>query len=84
MTKRKSIKGQTTIYTTLPRKLKIMQHEPHLKPRLNAGFLLYLWHLLTWKSYWTSFLKRLVFIFLLFVSVFQLYNGKNKLYSMRG
>jgi len=29
MTKRKSTKGQTTIYKTLNIKLKIEQHEPH-------------------------------------------------------
>jgi len=29
MSKRKMIKGQTTIYKTLHRKLKIEQHEPH-------------------------------------------------------
>jgi len=29
MAKRKRTKGQTTIYKTLHRKLKIEQHEPH-------------------------------------------------------
>ena len=29
MAKRKTTKGQTTIYRTLQRKLKIEQHEPH-------------------------------------------------------
>jgi len=35
--KRKETKGQTTIYKMLYRKLKIEQHEPHLKPRVNSG-----------------------------------------------
>ena len=30
-------KGQTTIHKTLHRKLKIEQHEPHLKPRVDTG-----------------------------------------------
>jgi hypothetical protein len=34
MTKRKRTKGQTMIYKTLHRKLKIEQHEPH---RVNSG-----------------------------------------------
>ena len=37
MTKRKGTKGQTTIYKTLHRKLKIEQHEPHWKPGMNSG-----------------------------------------------
>ena len=37
MAKRKRTKGQTTIYETLHRKLKIEQHKPHEKPRLNPG-----------------------------------------------
>jgi hypothetical protein len=38
MTKRKRTKQQTTIYKTLHRKLKIEQHEPHLKPEVNWCF----------------------------------------------
>jgi hypothetical protein len=30
-------KGQTTIYKTLHKKLKIEQHKPHLKPGVNSG-----------------------------------------------
>jgi len=30
-------KGQSMIYTSLHRKLKIEQHEPHYKPRVNKG-----------------------------------------------
>jgi hypothetical protein len=35
MVKRKRAKGQTMIYKTLHRKLKIEQQEPHKKPREN-------------------------------------------------
>jgi len=35
--KKKRTKGQTMIYKTLHRKLKIEQREPHLKPRVNSG-----------------------------------------------
>jgi len=37
MTKTKRTKGQTTIYKTLHRKLKIEQHEPHKKPGVNSA-----------------------------------------------
>jgi hypothetical protein len=37
MTKRKMIKGQTMIYKTLDRKLKIDQREPHYKPGIHSG-----------------------------------------------
>ena len=37
MTKGKRAKGQATIYKTLHRKLKIEQHEPHLKQRVDTG-----------------------------------------------
>ena len=37
MTKRKRTKGQTTIYKTLHRKLKLEQHEHHSKPVTNSG-----------------------------------------------
>ena len=37
MTKRKRTKGQTTIYKTLHKKLKIDQHEPHQKPGMNSS-----------------------------------------------
>jgi hypothetical protein len=30
-------KGQTVIYKALHRKLKIQQHGPHLKPKVNSG-----------------------------------------------
>jgi hypothetical protein len=30
-------KGQTMIYKALHRKLRIEQHEPHLKPRVNKS-----------------------------------------------
>ena len=35
MAKRKGTKGQTTIYKTLHRKLKIKQHKPQQKPGLT-------------------------------------------------
>ena len=35
--KEKRTKGQTTIYKTLRRKLKIEQHEPQEKPGVNPG-----------------------------------------------
>jgi hypothetical protein len=41
MAKRKSIKGQTMIYKTLHRKLKIKQHEPPLK---TGDELMCSWH----------------------------------------
>jgi hypothetical protein len=37
MTKRKSTKGQTTIYNTVHRKLNIEQHELHLKLGMISG-----------------------------------------------
>ena len=37
MAKRKNRKGQATIYKTLHRKLKIEQHEHHLKSGVNSG-----------------------------------------------
>ena len=37
MTKRKSTKGQITIYKTLHRKLKTEQHELHFKPGVHSG-----------------------------------------------
>ena len=37
MAKRKMKKGQTKIYKTLHRKLKIEQHEHHWKPGVNWG-----------------------------------------------
>jgi len=36
MGKRKRTKGQTAIYKTLHRQLKIEQHEPHGKPGMNS------------------------------------------------
>jgi hypothetical protein len=35
--KRKRTKEQITIYKTLHRKLRIEQHEAHLKPGMNSG-----------------------------------------------
>jgi len=37
MSKRTRIKGHTTIYKTLYRKLKIEQHESHLQSWVNSG-----------------------------------------------
>jgi hypothetical protein len=37
LVKRKRTKGQTMIYTTLQKKLKIEQHEPPCKSGVNAG-----------------------------------------------
>jgi hypothetical protein len=37
MAKRKRKKGQTMIYKTLHRKLKVEQSEPLYKPRMNSG-----------------------------------------------
>jgi hypothetical protein len=37
MAKWKRTKGQTIIYKTLHRKLKVEQSEPHYKPRMNSG-----------------------------------------------
>jgi len=37
MVKRKRTKGQTIIYKTLHRKLKIEQHEPHETLGINSG-----------------------------------------------
>ena len=37
MTKGKRTKGESTICKTLRRKLKIVQHELHLKPGVNSG-----------------------------------------------
>jgi hypothetical protein len=36
MAKRKRTKEQTMIYKILHRKLKIEEHEPHYKPRVNS------------------------------------------------
>ena len=36
MAKRKGTKGQTTIYKTLHRKLKIEQREPYYNPEVNS------------------------------------------------
>jgi len=37
MAKRKSTKGQTMIYKTIHKKLKIELCEPHYKPGMNSG-----------------------------------------------
>jgi hypothetical protein len=37
MAKEKDTEGQTMIYKTLHRKLKIEQHEPHWKPMMDSG-----------------------------------------------
>jgi hypothetical protein len=37
MNKRRRTKGQTMIYKTLHRKLKMNQHEPYEKPELTSG-----------------------------------------------
>ena len=44
MVKRKRTKGQTILYKTLHIKLKIEQHEPHLKPEVNSGDLKGQWY----------------------------------------
>ena len=44
MVKRKSTKGQTTIYKTLCRKLKIEQHEHHSKAHVLWKPKLFLFH----------------------------------------
>ena len=39
MIQRKMLKGKIKIYKTLCRKLNIEEHESHLKPEMNSGFL---------------------------------------------
>jgi hypothetical protein len=57
MAKRKKTKGQTTIYKTLHRKLKIEQHRTSLKTGVELmcsgrmQFLLHEWHMFRYSSY---------------------------------
>jgi hypothetical protein len=72
MTKRKRKKGQTTIYNTLRRKLKIEQHEPHQKPTTWLwGFLWQLthgwWVEVNWSVIsWNSLSYKLIYFKLVF------------------
>jgi hypothetical protein len=67
MANRWKTKGQTIIYKTLLRKLKIEQHEPNFKPgwtyvlRKGKQFLLHKWHPLSdscWKHGDMSWMKK--------------------------
>ena len=39
MIQRQMLEGKIKVYKTLYRKLKIEEHEPHLKPEMNSGSL---------------------------------------------